>query len=232
RDAERAGQPGQREPDLPIRIHAAICEESPIERGLPDIQQQDGLQPAEELSDFVGAIAEPDDGAAESSAELQSGSDGIYLLDELPVEVVPSRGLYVLVEQVQYHGLQYGFTDLLPNDQLPFWNSGRESAGGYCVKHALAKLHLQHDQQPDASTFGQGVDCGFAGSWTLGRCTLLPATHSLRAILAHALPADSPGWPQRSRSACAAWLHSGHQRCSGSSELAFLRRRRRGTARL
>ena len=49
RNAERAGQPGQREPPVPVRLLAALRAQPADQRRLPDFQQQAGLQRGEEL---------------------------------------------------------------------------------------------------------------------------------------------------------------------------------------
>ena len=49
RNAQPAGQPGQHQPHIPVRLHAALYPQPPHQCGIPDLQQQTGLQRGQEL---------------------------------------------------------------------------------------------------------------------------------------------------------------------------------------
>jgi hypothetical protein len=74
RNAQRAGQPGQRQPPVPLRLLAALPSQPAPQPGLPALQQQAGLQRRQELPDHR-LVGQPQRRAAVSDPELQPGLD-------------------------------------------------------------------------------------------------------------------------------------------------------------
>ena len=67
------GNLGNVSPHVHLRLHAALHQEPPHQRRLPDLQQQAGLQRRQELPGHHRPVGQPDRGAAVADAELQPG---------------------------------------------------------------------------------------------------------------------------------------------------------------
>ncbi len=172
RDAEPAGQPGQREPAVPVWFLAALSAQPSVEPGLPALQQQAGLQRRQELPGYRRRIGQPELGTAVLDAELQPGVDRLELLAQLPAEAsrIPARGLHLFAEQVVDHRVQHGIADLLPDHQLPVGHSRLQCAGGHRHQFGVVYLHLQHHQQPDASRTGKEFTAAFQWPASAAMC--------------------------------------------------------------
>ena len=132
----------------------------PLNVGFQIFNNKSDFNAAKNYQTQYRALSEPDGCPAVADAELQPGSTGLNFSVSYPLRrhAFQRVGFTYSLTKVDDHGLQHGFTNLLPDHQLPVRHSGLKRARGHRQQLGCrSAIQLQHRQQPIASAHRQGI---------------------------------------------------------------------------